>query len=606
MPETEQTDGRGRTSLADLKAVATVARRYPAHLAAGGVSLVIASAATLAIPSGFRLVIDRGFASNGDLTDIGRWFQYLLLIVAILAIASASRFFFFSWLGERVVADMRIAAQRQLLKQPPSFFEENRPAEIAARMTSDTAVIEMVVGTTVSVTMRNLLTGIGGMAYLFTLAPLLTAYLLIGIPVILAPILFLGRRLRRLSRQSQDRLADVGTATAEILGAMRIVQAFGQEEREAERFGEKVRQGLATALRRISMRASITFIAFLLIFGSITLVMWQGAIDVSMGRMTGGSIAAFVLTGGLVAGAFGALSESWGDILRGAGAAGRLTELMRIEPAIRSDGNARAIPDTGQGVNIEFDHVRFRYPTRPDTVALDDFCLRVEPGERLALVGPSGAGKSTVLQLILRFYDPEQGTIRVNSVPLPEADLGAARGLMALVPQETVIFAASARDNLRYGRWSATDEEIWAAARAANAEQFLADLPQGLDTFLGEDGARLSGGQRQRIAIARALLRDAPVLLLDEATSALDTQSEQLVQQALDRLMEGRTTLVIAHRLSTIYSANRIIVMDHGRIVEQGTHDTLMALDGLYSRLAGTAQNGGVSDAGEAVLIGNE
>ncbi|MGE4409261.1 MAG: ABC transporter transmembrane domain-containing protein [Sphingobium sp.] len=573
-----------------------MAARYPGHLALAGLSLIIASMATLAIPSGFKLIIDRGFTGDGNPADIGRWFEYLLLIVIILAIASASRFYFVSWLGERVVADMRTAVQRNLLRQSPSYFEENRPSEIAARMTADTAIIDQVVGSTISIALRNLVTGFGGIAYLFTIAPKLTAYLLLGIPIILLPILIFGRRVRRLSRLSQDRLADIGSNTSEVMGAMRIVQAFGQEEREAERFASTVGNGFTTALRRISMRAIMTAIAIFLIFGSITLVMWQGAIDVAAGKMTGGSIAAFVLTGGLVAGAFGALSESWGDLLRGAGAASRLDELMRVEPVIAARPGATPIPAQANGVRLAFDHVEFRYPTRPEQAALRDFTLDVRPGERLALVGPSGAGKSTVLQLILRFYDPDKGSICLNGVALTDADPAEARSLMALVPQETVIFAASARDNLRYGRWSASDDEIWQAARAANAESFLRELPQGLDTFLGENGARLSGGQRQRIAIARALLRDAPILLLDEATSALDTQSEHLVQQALDRLMQDRTTIVIAHRLSTIRAADRIVVMDGGTIVEQGKHEELMQKSGLYARLADMNISGSKSE----------
>jgi ATP-binding cassette subfamily B protein len=577
---------RSGRSLSSLKMTVQMVRRYPGHLIAAAVSLLVASAATLAIPSGFKLVIDRGFASTNGTTDIGRWFEYLLMIVAVLAVASASRFYFVSWLGERVVADIRIAVQRNLLRQPPSYFEDNRPSEIAARMTADTAIIDQIVGTTVSVALRNLVTGLGGLVYLFTIAPKLTAYLIVGIPVVLVPIIVFGRRVRRLSRLSQDRLADIGTNTSEVLGAMRVVQAFGQEHREAERFSGTVASGFETALQRISLRAFMTSIAIFLIFGAITLVMWQGAIDVAAGRMTGGSLAAFVLTGGLVAGAFGALSESWGDLLRGAGAAGRLDELMRVEPDIAPDANSMPIPDSSQGVRIAFDHVTFRYPARPDVAALDDFTLDIAPGERLALVGPSGAGKSTVLQLVLRFYDPDSGIIRLNEAALPAVDPAEARALTALVPQETVIFAASARDNLRYGKWTASDEEIWAAARAANAEEFLRALPEGLNTYLGENGARLSGGQRQRIAIARALLRDAPVLLLDEATSALDTRSERLVQQALDRLMHGRTTLVIAHRLSTVRSADRIIVMEGGRIVEQGRHDDLITANGLYARLA--------------------
>ncbi|MFT3967212.1 MAG: ABC transporter transmembrane domain-containing protein [Sphingobium sp.] len=579
---TEQ--GRNR-SLGDLKLVWQFARRYRWTIAGAVLALILTSAATLAIPSGFRLVIDRGFAGGTPGPDIGHWFRYLLGIVVLLALATAARFYCVSWLGERVVADMRVAVQGRLLSLAPSFFEVNRPSEIASRMTSDTAIIEQVVGSTVSVALRNLVTGVGGIVYLFTLAPRLTGMLLIGIPVILVPIIAMGRRLRGLSRTSQDRLASIGSITSEVLGAMKIVQAFGQEGREGERFTAAVEDGFHAAKRRIALRAVMTAMVIGLIFGAITLLMWQGALDVASGRMSGGSIFAFVVTGGLVAGAFGSLSETYGDLLRASGAAGRMGELLAERPGITAP--AAPVPVPGDSpASLRFEGVSFHYPTRRDTAALHDFTLDVRPGETVALVGPSGAGKSTVLQLASRFYDPDAGTVLFNGVPLPTMSPLDVRSMMAVVPQETVIFAASARDNLRYGRWDADDEALWAAARAANAEGFLRALPQGLDTYLGEGGARLSGGQRQRIAIARALLRDAPLLLLDEATSALDAESEREIQTALTALMGSRTTIVIAHRLATVRAADRIVVMDGGRIVEAGSHAELSTRSGLYARLA--------------------
>jgi ATP-binding cassette subfamily B protein len=569
--------------IANLVLIWRFTARYKGHVAGAMLALLVAALATLAIPSAFKLIIDRGFGGTGG--DIGRWFQYLLLIVVVMAISTACRFYFVSWLGERVVADVREAVQRNLLRLAPSFFEENRPSEIASRLTADTTIIEQVVGTTISVALRNVLMGLGGIVYLLALAPKLTGMLLLGIPVIVLPIVFLGRRIRNVSRSSQDRVAEVGAMVDEVLGAMKIVQGFGQEEREASRFAAAVERVFQTARRRITLRAAMTAGVIALIFGSITMVMWQGAVDVQSGRISGGTIAAFVLTGGLVAGAFGALTEVYGDLLRGAGAAGRLAELLSEEPEIKAPARPRPLPSPGRGA-LEYRGVTFRYPTRREVSALHDFSLNVAPGETLAVVGPSGAGKSTLFQLAQRFYDPEAGAVLLDGIPLPEADPHEVRARIALVPQDTVIFAASARDNLRYGRWEAGDDELWAAAETANADEFLKRLPEGLDTFMGESGARLSGGQRQRLAIARAVLRDAPLLLLDEATSALDAESERLVQASLEKLMADRTTIVIAHRLATVRAADRIVVMDQGRIVEEGTDSSLRKEGGLYARLA--------------------
>ena len=574
-----------RRRIGELRLVWGLAAHYPGRIAAALASLAVASSATLAIPYGFKRVIDRGFSDGGTAHGVDASFKLLLVIVLILAIATAGRFYFVSWLGERVVADLRRKVQANLLRLAPRFFEENRPSEIASRMTSDTAIIEQIVGSTVSIALRNLLTGIGGIVILFVLAPKLAAYMLVGIPLILGPVRILGGRVRGFSRSSQDKIAEVGAIVSETLGAMKIVQAFNQEKREEERFGVAVENAFAAGKRRFTVRAIMTAIVIGVIFGSITMVLWEGARSVASGAISGGTIAAFVLTGGFVAGAFGALTEVYGDLLRGAGAAARLGELLAETPEIAAPEKPQALPVPPRGV-LAFDHVEFRYPTRPEIAALHDFSLTVSPGETVAVVGPSGAGKSTLFQLAQRFYDPQAGTVRIDGIALTQADPHAVRARIAVVPQDTVIFAASARDNLRYGRWEADDAALWAAAEAANAAQFLQELPQGLDTFLGEGGARLSGGQRQRIAIARALLRDAPLLLLDEATSALDAESERLVQKALERLMSRRTTIVIAHRLATVRAADRIIVMDKGRIVEQGRHDELVAKSGLYARLA--------------------
>ncbi len=562
------------------------ALRYPGHIAIAALALLVAAGATSGVPYAFKLIIDKGFAhGSGTTRDIARWFEYLLLLVGVLALATAVRYYCVSWLGERTVADIRLAVHRNLLRLSPGFFEENRPAEITSQITVDTTIIEQVVGTTVSVALRNAILGIACIVILFALAPKLALSILVGSIVVVVPAAVLGRRVRAISVRSQDRIADVGTVTSEVLGAMKIVQAFNQQGREATRFADAVQRVFATAKHRILVRAMMTAIVIFLIFGAITMVIWGGATQVAAGKMTGGTIAAFVLYGGLLAGAFGNLTEVYGDLLRAAGASERLGELLHAEPEIRSPANPARLPEPAGG-GLEFDKVTFHYPTRLDTSALNNFSLNVRPRERLALVGPSGAGKTTIFQLAERFYDPQRGQVLLDGVDLRDADPADVRQRIAMVPQETVIFAASARDNLRYGNWNANEDQLWQAARDANAEEFLSALPEGLDTYMGEGGARLSGGQRQRIAIARALLRDAPLLLLDEATSALDAESERLVQDALDRLMADRTTIVIAHRLATVRAADRIVVMDRGTIVEEGTHTSLSAHGGLYARLA--------------------
>ncbi len=560
-------------------------RNYPGHLVGAIIGLTFAGASTVALAPGLSQVVDKGFHTGSSPASIAPYFLGLMALITVQAVATAVRFYYVSWIGERVVADLRVTVQRHLLALDTGFFEENRPSEIASRLTSDTAVIEQVVSSSASIALRNVFMGIGGIGYMMYVSPKLTGLMLLIIPVAILPIILFGRKVRGLSRSSQDRIANIGTIVAEVLGAIKVVQAFTQEKREASRFADAVEATFIAAKRRISVRAVMTAVVIFLLFGAIIVVLWVGAIDVIAGRMSGGAITGFLVATAIVAGAFAALTETYGDFMRAAGASGRIEELLAATPDIRAPVRPVALPLPATG-RLTLDHVSFNYATKPDAPAVIDFTLDIAPGETVALVGPSGAGKSTLFALVQRFYDPKSGVIRLDGVALPDADPIDVRSRIAVVPQETVVFATSAYENILYGRPEATEAEVWAAAEAAHADDFLRALPQGIHTFLGEAGSRLSGGQRQRMAIARAILRDAPLLLLDEATSALDAESERLVQRALEQLMQGRTTLVIAHRLATVRTANRIIVMDGGQIVAQGTHDRLIAQGGLYAKLA--------------------
>ncbi len=570
--------------LSNLLVLWRFVKRYPTHLGLAMIALVIAAGSSLAIPQALRNVVDKGFGAE-NAASIAPYFNAMFVIAAVMAFATAMRFYFVTWIGERVVADVRTAVHAHLLTLSPEYFEENRPAEIASRLTADTTIIEQVVGTSASMALRNLLIGTGGMYMMLTIAPRLAAMLLLIIPLGLAPIVFFGRRVRNLSRSSQDKVADVGAMADEALGAIRIVQGYTQEPREVKRFAEAVESAFQVARKRFSTRAIMTAIIILLIFSMIIFMLRDGAQDVIEGRMSGGAMAQFVLLAGLVAGAFGALTEVFGDVMRAAGAAGRLTELLNTPSKIQPPLNPVPMPVPARGA-VTFENVTFRYPSKPDWAALNGFSVDIKPGETVAVVGPSGAGKTTLFQLLQRFYDPQQGRILIDGIALTDAHPRELRTRIAVVPQETVIFAATAFENIMYGKPDATEAQVWDAARSANITDVLKDLPDGIHSYLGEAGVRLSGGQRQRLAIARAILRDAPILLLDEATSALDSENEQLVQAALDKLMLGRTTLIIAHRLATVLNADRILVMDKGEIIAQGTHAQLIAGGGLYARLA--------------------
>ncbi|MFO1428516.1 MAG: ABC transporter transmembrane domain-containing protein [Candidatus Competibacteraceae bacterium] len=573
-----------RGSLRPLRGLIPFVKPYWRILAAALAALTIAAVATLILPLAVRSMIDLGFARE-NAAHINQYFLKLFAVACLLALATAARYYFVARLGERVIADIRTQVYRHVIGMSPGFFETTRIGEVLSRLTTDTTLIQTVIGTSASLALRNLFLLVGGLTMLTVTSPRLTGFIMIGVPVVVLPIILFGRRVRRLSRASQDTLADTSAIAGETLNAVQVVQAFTHENLEARRFAQAVELAYDTALRRIAMRAVLTALVILLVFGAIVMVLWLGAHAVLDDRLSAGQLSQFVLYAVLLAGAVGGLSEVWGELQQAAGAAERLQELLTAQSAITAPAQALSLPAPIRGA-IRFDQVTFHYPSRPDHAALSNFSLEIQPGETVALVGPSGAGKSTVFQLLLRFYDPQQGHICLDGVDIAQLQPHELRRQIGIVPQQTVVFAADAMTNIAYGCPDATEAEIKAAARAALADEFLARQPEGYRTFLGEKGVRLSGGQQQRIAIARAILKDSPVMLLDEATSSLDAASERLVQEALDHLMQNRTTLVIAHRLATVLKVDRIVVMEQGRVVATGTHEELVKQGGLYTRLA--------------------
>ncbi len=571
------------SSLQPLRMLVPFITPYKGTLLLAIVALLVSSAALLAMPIAVRNVIDHGFSIE-DAANVDRYFLVLLVFALIIGFFGAARAYFVNWLGERVVADLRDKVFRHVVRMDPTFFEVTKIGEILSRLTADTTLIQSISGVGVSIVLRSSIQFIGALALLAYTNVKLMALLLVVLPLIIAPILLLGRWVRRLSRESQDRVADASGHAAEILNAVETVQAFTAEEMESQRFGQAIASSFRAAILRIQVRALLTTVATTGVFGALIFVLWIGANKVLAGEISSGELGQFVLYAVFVGSSGAALSEFWGELQRAAGAMERLTELLMTVPAIRSPADPVSFP-AGRLGSIRFDKVFFSYPSRPDVLAVDGFSLDVAPGEHIAFVGPSGAGKSTIFQLLIHFYNVKAGKILIDDTDIAKANPQDIRKRVGIVPQETVIFGASAAENIRFGRPDATDDEVMAAAGAASAHEFIEKLPQGYETFLGEKGARLSGGQKQRIAIARAVLKDPPILLLDEATSSLDVENERLVQDALHLLQKNRTTMVIAHRLSTVLEADRIVVIDEGKVQDIGCHVELLEHNDLYARM---------------------